>query len=82
MTKAEIRLKIRQFLAQHFRNHDDLQDDDDIFKLGFVSSLFAMQLVVFVEREFELTMEDQDLELDHFRTINALTALVMQKRGS
>ena len=52
MTNNEIRQKTKAFMAVHFKNYD-LQDDDDIFSLGFVNSLFAMQLVMFVEKEFE-----------------------------
>jgi methoxymalonate biosynthesis acyl carrier protein len=77
----EIKSKIRQFLAKFFRNYD-LQEDADIFALGFVNSLFAMQLVTFVEKEFEISVENEDLDLDNFRTINALTSLVERKRVS
>jgi acyl carrier protein len=81
MIETEIKTSIRQFLARHFRNYD-LQDDEDIFALGFVNSLFAMQLVLFVENEFGITVEDQDLDIDNFRTINALTALVTHKKDA
>ncbi len=75
----ETEIKIRQFLAQHFRNYE-LQDDEDIFALGFVNSLFAMQLVLFVESEFGITVDDQDLDIDNFRSINALAGLVWRKK--
>jgi len=39
-----------------------------------------MQLVTFVERTFQITIENEDLELDNFRTIKALTNLVMRKK--
>lgn len=57
----------------------DLKDDDDLFALGFVSSVFAMQLVSFVEHEFGITVEDEDLELDHFQSIAAIDAFVARK---
>lgn len=75
-TKAEI----RQFLVRFFQNYD-LQDDEDIFALGFVNSLFAMQLVLFVEQTFQISIENEDLDLDNFRTINALTNLIKRKNG-
>lgn len=67
--------KVRSFLLQFFENID-LADDQDIFALGFVNSLFAMQLVLFVEKEFNLKVEDDDLDIDNFRTLNAIAALV------
>jgi methoxymalonate biosynthesis acyl carrier protein len=75
----EIKYKIKQFLARFFQNYD-LKEDEDIFALGFVNSLFAMQLVLFIEKEFEITIDNEDLEIDNFRTINALASLVERKR--
>jgi methoxymalonate biosynthesis acyl carrier protein len=78
--EAEIKDKIRKFLARFFQNYD-LKDDEDIFALGFVNSLFAMQLVLFVEQEFQISIDNEDLEIDNFRTINALLALIQRKQG-
>lgn len=73
--------KIRAFLSQHFRNHD-LRDDDDIFADGFVNSLFALRLVLFVESEFGIKMENEDLKIDNFRTVDALAHLIKHKTAS
>ena len=75
---TEIRSKIHAFLGKFFQNFD-LQDDQDIFALGFVNSLFAMQLVLFVESEFGISVENEDLDIDNFRTVNAIVALVERK---
>ena len=74
----DIQAEIRQFLARFFQNYA-LQNDEDIFALGFVNSLFAMQLVLFVERTFNVTIDNEDLDIANFRTINALTHLIERK---
>ena len=74
----EIQAKIKEFLSRFFRNYD-LQPDEDIFALGFVNSMFAMQLVLFIEQEFQLTIDNEDLEFDNFMTINAITRLIERK---
>lgn len=79
--QTEIKSAIKQFLKGAFKNYD-LQDHEDIFALGFVNSLFAMQLVLFVEKHFHITIDNEDLELDNFRTINALTNLVQRKKAA
>lgn len=73
-----IKEKIRTFLSRVLRNHA-VQDDEDIFALGYINSLFAMELVLFVEREFGITIDNEDLELDFFRSVNAIAALVERK---
>ena len=77
----ETRLKIKEFLSRFFKNHD-LRPEEDIFSLGFVNSLLAMQLVAFVEKEFGISVGDEDLDLDNFRSIDAITSLVTRKRGA
>ena len=77
----ETESKIKQFLSRFFKSHD-LKPEEDIFALGFVNSLLAMQLVAFVEKEFKIKVEDQDLDLDNFRSIGAISRLVAKKQGS
>jgi acyl carrier protein len=76
-----VQAKIKELLSHFFRNHE-LGLDDDIFASGFVNSLLAMQLVTFVEKEFGITVENDDLDIDNFRTINSIACLVERKRGS
>ncbi len=71
--------QIREFVSRFFRGHD-LQDGEDIFATGFVNSMFAMQLVNFVEQTFGFTVESEDMEIDNFRSINAIAALVERRR--
>ena len=70
--------KIKNFLARFFRNHE-LHDDDDIFAMGFVNSLLALQLVNFLQKEFSITVEDEDLDFENFRTINNMDELLERK---
>jgi methoxymalonate biosynthesis acyl carrier protein len=76
----DVETRVKTFLSRFFRQHD-LQPDEDIFALGFVNSLLAMQLVNFVEKEFGITIEDEDLDLDNFRSLRSIDALVARKRG-
>ena len=78
---GENKQKIRAFLARYFRKHE-VSDDDDIFALGFVNSLFAMQLVMFLEKEFAIRVENSDLKLDNFRSINVINDFIAQKLGN
>lgn len=73
--------KVQGFLAQHFGNRQ-LRDNDDIFASGFVNSMFAMQIILFIEKEFKITIENEDLELANFHTIEAISALVERKRSA
>jgi acyl carrier protein len=77
----ETQTKIKTFLSRFFKSHD-LQPNEDIFALGFVNSLLAMQLVAFVEKEFGISVQDDDLDLDNFRSIDAISQLIARKSGA
>ena len=74
-------MKIRAFLSKHFQNIE-LQDNQDFFALGFVNSLFAMQLVLFVEQEFGISIDNEELDINNFRSINAIVQLVRRQRAN
>ncbi|HEY1353603.1 MAG TPA: phosphopantetheine-binding protein [Ktedonobacteraceae bacterium] len=74
----DTRTRIRAFLTTFFQD-TELQDDQDIFALGFVNSLFAMQLVLFVENQFGIEIQDNDLDISNFRSIDVIAQLVERK---
>jgi methoxymalonate biosynthesis acyl carrier protein len=75
----DARQKIRSFITGRFPRAP-LTDELDIFELGFVNSLFAMELVMFIENTFQITIPNEDLTLDNFRTVALMSALVQRQR--
>ncbi|CQR65731.1 acyl carrier protein [Streptomyces leeuwenhoekii] len=57
------------------------EPEEDLFTSGAVSSLFAMELVVFVESTFQVAVEGPDLAMDNFRTVRAMSSLVTRLRS-
>jgi methoxymalonate biosynthesis acyl carrier protein len=55
--------------------------DQDLFQSGLVSSMFAMELVVHLEASYDVAIIGRELKLDNFRTVQAMTALVLRLRG-
>jgi methoxymalonate biosynthesis acyl carrier protein len=55
--------------------------DQDLFESGVVSSMFAMELVVYLEKTFGVTVLGADLQLANFRTVRAMANLVARLRG-
>jgi acyl carrier protein len=78
---SDITIRIQSFLQQRFQDHT-FEPDEEIFGTGRVNSLFAMQLVLFVEKEFGVQVGDEDLSLENFRTIRAMDRMVSRKRAA
>ena len=70
--------KIKDSSAKFFRK-DDLADEDDIFVIGFVNSLFVLQFGELSSKEFSSTLEDEDLDFESFRTLNTMDGLLQRR---
>ena len=66
------------FLEQQTRS--PWEPDTDLFRAGGLSSLFAMQLVVHLEKSYGIAIRGADLRLDNFRTVRQMAALVGRLR--
>jgi acyl carrier protein len=71
--------RIKVFLSQVIPDHE-LQNDEDIFAAGYVNSLFAMQLILYIEKEFHIIVEDADMDTENFRTVGDMARLVERKQ--
>ena len=78
MKNSTISNDIKDFLGDHI-NIEELDLDEDIFQSGYVNSLFAMQLVMFVEKKFGIKVENEDLEITNFNSVGNLSTFVIKK---
>ena len=79
----EIREKIREFITCHINDPDSpgiFNDDENIFKVGLVNSLFAMKLLNYVESEFKLEVTYDDMEIENFSSVNSILKFVREKK--
>ncbi len=72
---VQYKKRIRSFLSQYIKNKDFL-DEDHLFEKGYINSLMAMELVLFTEKEFSIKVENDDLNFDNFKSVNALAQFI------
>lgn len=74
--------KVRKFIENNLIKYDEeinLSDEDNIFLMGFVNSLFAMKLLNYIESEFCITVESDEMELSNFSSINNIVRYLENK---
>ncbi|GAA2226323.1 acyl carrier protein [Streptomyces nogalater] len=71
--------EITRFVAEQTRTKPGA--DQDLFVTGVANSMFAMQLVVFLEQTYSVTVAGPDLQLTNFRTVESMAALVGRLRA-
>ena len=77
MTEDKIKDITREFLKKYTKK--SVEDDLNLFDTGLVNSLFAMQMVLFIEKEFKVSIDNQDLDMQNFNSINAISLFVKNK---
>jgi acyl carrier protein len=79
-TNAPSHLKetIRNFINSSI-NIDSLGDDENLFESGIVNSLFAIQLMTFLERKLGIEIGEDDLQIENFKSVSATAAFVVRK---
>ena len=81
MGQQEIKERIYQFLTK-LKKADGLEYDTELFKSKYITSLFALQIVQFIEKEFHIKLGRKDITEANFHTINAMAELVHQRLSS
>lgn len=78
METQEMKTAIRQFLSRSLRGYT-LNDDDDIFSLGLVHSLFTVQIILFIEKTFQIELEVRELKIEQIATVNKMVELIQRQ---
>ena len=81
MSRDSILEETRAFLAQYIQDVD-VDNDQDLFLSGLINSMFAMQLVLFVEKKYRFKVENEDLDYENFKSLNAISAFIERKNGA
>lgn len=73
--------RIRQFMYEDMNVDKSEQLDDDylLIERGAIDSLGIFQTVQFLESEYEVTVEDDELLLENFATIRDIARFVKAK---
>jgi len=78
---SDVSTRIRDFITSEIMFDDSSANlADDTALLGSVmDSLGLMQLIAFLEEEFEVEIDDGDVTVDNFRTVGDIERLVTAK---
>lgn len=77
MNLETILIKIKDYILRTV-DEKDVNDDTDLFETGIIHSLFAIQLVIFIEKTFHLELEE-DLTKENMQSIRAIANLIGEK---
>jgi len=75
----EVKETVRQYIIENFLFGDVSPLESDSMSLldgGIIDSVGVMELVAFLEQDFELTIADEDLIPENLDSVDNLTAFI------
>ena len=77
----EFKDTIRTFVVENFLfgNNENLEDNTSFLDEGIIDSTGILELVSYLEEEFSITVEDEDLVPENLDSINNVTAYLQSK---
>lgn len=82
MTTAD---HVRQFVVEELEfvgDPGELSDDYQLLEEGVLDSLGIMALVEYLEAEFDIVIDEDDVVAERFETIRSITELVDAKQAA
>ena len=73
---------IRNFVIENFlfgRGGDELSDDAQFLEMGIIDSMGVLELVGFLEEEFKITLDDEELVPENLDSVNRIVSFLARK---
>ncbi len=74
---------IRDFIASEFLRDEPrtLSIDDNLIEEGIVDSLAILMLIKYIEGQFSVEIEPEDVSLENFESVAAISRLIQKRNG-
>ena len=70
---------IREWLQENVTGSREVSDDEPLIERSVLTSLQTVELVMFMEDRFGVTIEDEELNEENFASIRSIANLVTSK---
>ena len=76
----QIKEEVRNYLKEaSLSSSDSIKDDTLIFDTGVLDSMGLLFLIEFLNEQYSITVEDEELLPNNFESVNNITAFVKNK---
>jgi acyl carrier protein len=75
---------VRNYILENYLFSDDpsaLADDESFMEKGIVDSTGMMEVISFLEEEFDLSVQDEEMVPENLDSVSAIVAYVQRKQA-
>ncbi len=83
MSNRQIEQRIREFLYEENLKDtfENLTSQDSLLEMGIIDSVKMIELVAFIEKEFGIQVDEEDLIPENFDNLEAITGYIIERAG-
>jgi acyl carrier protein len=72
---------LKEFILKRFpaARHASFGNDDPLLESGLVDSMGILEIVAFLEKQFGISVTDEELTPENFQSLNSLSGFVGRK---
>jgi acyl carrier protein len=78
----DIKKTLKEFIVESFlpfAGVDSFEDDDSFMEKGIIDSTGVLELLEFIEGQFKITVEDEEVIPDNLDSLNKMTSFIERK---
>ena len=84
MQPHEISTRLREYVTENFlytRQDYEFSDTDSLLGHGIIDSMGVIELITFVQDEFGISVEENEIIEENFGTVAGITRFIESKRA-
>ena len=84
MDERQIADRTRAYIRKTFlyaRPDAELPDDERLLEGGIIDSMGVLELIAFLEKEFGITIRDEDITEEHLGSLRSVSRYVASRNG-
>jgi acyl carrier protein len=82
---VDIRQQIRSYIMGNYlftADDGELQDADSLMLRGIIDSTGAMEMILFLEETFEITVAEEEMVPENLDSVDKIVDFIGRKRGA
>ncbi len=72
---------LRDFIKENMVHSDAIEAEQDLLSTGVLDSFNIVEIALFIQQEFGIELEDEDISRPNFTSLSAMVDLIQRRKA-
>lgn len=72
---------LRGFIKENMVHSDAIPAEQDLLSAGILDSFNVVEIALFIQQEFSIELEDEDISRNNFTSLAAMVELIQRRKA-